>query len=166
MNQSEASLDPQKFSNLVVEYPTKNTKEKLQMQEELITSENLSPELLKSIFDAAFMESTTDEDGEVLVKESVTVRVKANMEQKNRIRLYCIFSFEENSTQLARLECVNRITGDYAMLKASVHDNLLIIAYDMWIAGGITKKNLVTGLKFFATIPHDAIADYGQEIVQ
>ena len=136
------------------------------MQDDLITPDNLSPELVKSVFDAAFMDATLDDDGQVIVQDAISVRVRANNEQKDRIRFIGVFGFKEDSTFLSRLECVNKINNEYIMIRATVHEQLLIFDYDFWIVGGITKKALVTGLKRFATIPHDAVADHGQGIVE
>ena len=52
------------------------------------------------------------------------------------------------------------------MIRASVHDELLVFDYDFYIVGGITKKALVMALKRFATIPRGAVAEHGQGIVE
>ena len=141
-------------------------KEDLNMLNEQITSDNLSAELLKSVFDAAFMEATLDEDGEIVVKDAVSVRVRVNMEQKDRIRFTTVFGFKDDSSPLARLECVNRINIEYILICASVQEDLLLIRYDLWVQGGIEKKALVMALKRFATIPYGAVADHGQGVVE
>jgi hypothetical protein len=170
--QAQTSLDSRQGKNVKEVDSNNNTeKEDLQMQNELITSDNLSPELLKSVFDSAFMEATLDDDGEVIVQDAIRVRVRANMERKDRIRFISIFGFKDDSKPLSRLECVNRINSEYVMVRAvsyenSAHEKLLIFDYDFWIVGGITKKALVMALKQFATIPHDAVADHGQGIVE
>ncbi len=83
------------------------------MQDELITSDNLSPELLKSLFDAAYMEPTVDKDAEIILQEAdVDVRVIADMENKDRIHFMTVFGFKEDSKPLARLECANRINKE------------------------------------------------------
>ena len=136
------------------------------MLNEQITSDNLSAELLKSVFDAAFMDATLDEDGEIVVKEAVNVRVRVNMEQKDRIRFLSVFGFKDDSSPLARLECVNRINSEYILICASVQEDLLLFRYDLWVQGGIEKKALVMALKRFSSIPQDAIVDHGSEIVE
>ena len=143
-----------------------NTKENMQMSEDLITSDNLSTEMLKAVFDAAFMETKVDNDGEIIVQEKLKVRVRVNEERKDRIRLLSIFGFKSDSSPLARLQCVNQINVEYIMVCASAEQNLLFFRYDLMVAGGLTKKALVMAVKRFATIPLGAVADHGKDIVE
>ena len=77
--------------------------EKAQMQDDLITGDNVSAELVKSVFDAAFMEASIDSDGDVLVKDAVRVFVRVP-EKKDRLRMFCLFGFKSNASQLAQLQ--------------------------------------------------------------
>ncbi|MCK6622032.1 MAG: YbjN domain-containing protein [Calditrichaceae bacterium] len=137
------------------------------MADELITPENLSVDLLKAIFDAAYMNFSVEEGKELKVKDSCTVWVSPDLERKNRIRLYAIFAFKESSSQSDRLECVNRINNEYIMIRASVTDKgLLFFEYDLMLDGGLTKKALVSAIKRFASIPHGAVEEHGASIVE
>ena len=139
--------------------------EKAQMQDDLITSDNVSAELVKSVFDAAFMEASIDSDGDVLVKDAVRVFVRVP-EKKDRLRMFCLFGFKSNSSQLAQLQCVNLINAEYLIVSASVQNGKLIFRYDLLLGGGLTKKALVMAVKRFAMIPQEAVADHGKEIVE
>ncbi len=44
------------------------------MQDDLITTENISGPLLQSLFEDAYMDAQLDDDGEILVKDDVWVR--------------------------------------------------------------------------------------------
>ncbi len=137
------------------------------MSESLITPENLSMDLLEEVFDAAYMESSIDEDGDLKVLDACTVYLRPDLERKERIRLLAIFAFEEASTMADRLICVNNINNEYIVVTASASDNgLLIFRYDLMLAGGMTKKALVLSVKRFASIPKDAIQDHGSSIVR
>lgn len=142
------------------------TKENMQMPDDLITSDNLSPELLKAVFDAAFMEAKLDDKGELIVEDAVKVRLIVNQERKDRIRFISLFGFKSDSSQLARLQCANLINAEYIMVCASAEEDLLFFRYDLMVAGGVTKKALVMAVKRFATIPQDAVADHGKDIVE
>jgi hypothetical protein len=139
--------------------------EKEQMPDDLITSDNVSPELVKSVFDAAFMDATIDSDGDVLVKDAVRVFVRMP-EKKDRLRLFCLFGFKSNASQTAQLQCVNLINAEYIMICASAQNSKLVFRYDLLIGSGITKKTLVHAVKRFAMIPQEAVADHGKEIVE
>lgn len=136
------------------------------MSDNMITSDNLSVEMLKGIFEDAYIETSIDDDGDILVKEACKVFVRPDMERKNRIRFFTIFGFNDSASQMDRLDCVNKINNEYIMVTACATDNGgLIFRYDMSIEGGLPKKSLVLALKRFASVPHDAAADHGQGLV-
>ncbi len=137
------------------------------MHEDLITPENLSIDLLKATFDAAYMDTRLDEDSDLVVKDDVSVRIRIDEKRKNRIRFLTIFGFKDGVPKTDKLDCVNNINNDYIMLCASSTDNdLLIFRYDIMLYEGITKKDLVLSVKRFATIPHDAVNEYGSDLVE
>ncbi len=157
--------EPEREIKTGKELTSSNRMENTQMQEELITSENLNIELVKSVFDSAFMDATLD-DGEVIVQDAIRVRIKVNQERKDRINLYCVFGFKSTSSQIARLQCANQINVDYLMVRAAVIDDILLFSYDLIVTGGITKKELVMTLKRFAGIPQAAVREFGNDIVE
>lgn len=136
------------------------------MSEELITPENLSKELLKSVLDAAFMEAYFDQDGDLTVKEHVTCYLYPS-QSRDRIRFMAQFKFKPGADLLERLECVNHINEEYVVVRASVGANdRLRFTYDLPTAGGITRKALVLTLKRFCSIPHEAVREYGADLVE
>jgi len=138
------------------------------MPDEMITPENLSKELLKSILEAAYMDVSYDKDGDIRVKEKVTCFVFPNEKWKDRITLCAIFGFKPHATPLQRLECVNRINSEYAILRAVVGKNdTLRFTYDILLeGGGITPKAFVLTLKRFCSVPHDAVGARGADLIE
>lgn len=137
------------------------------MAEEMITPDNLSINLLKSTFEAAYMDVSQDSDDGLKIEEACGVFIRPDLESKNRISLYAVFGFKDRSKKIQRLECVNRINEDYIMVCAFATDNgLLFFKYDIMLDGGLTKKALVLAVKRFASIPHAAVQDYGGDIVE
>jgi hypothetical protein len=136
------------------------------MTEELITPDNLSKEYLKSIFDAAFMETSYDKDGDLKVKEGLNCFVFPEQGRKDRVRLMVMFSFKPDASELLRLQAVNRINSEYIIVKATVAENdTLVFVWDIPIVGGITKKAFVLAVKRFCSIPRDAVADCANDVV-
>jgi hypothetical protein len=86
-------------------YTKKNT-----MMDELITPENLSKELLKSVLDAALLDTSYDSEGDLKVKDRVNCFVFPNQERKDRVQLLALFGFKPETTELQRLQCANRST--------------------------------------------------------
>jgi hypothetical protein len=136
------------------------------MTDELITPENLSKELLKSTLDAALMDTSYDNEGDICVKEGIRCWVIPNAKFKDRIKLITIFGFEPGASQAQRLECANKINREYIVVKAYVGTNdSLVFEYDILVAGGITKKAFVLGVKRFCSIPRTAAVEHGTGII-
>jgi len=136
--------------------------------DEMITPDNLSKELLKSVLEAAYMDVSFDKDGDIKVKEKVTCFVFPNEKWKDRVTLCAIFGFKPNVSREERLECANRINSEYAIIRAVVGKNdTLRFTYDVLLeGGGISRKAFVLQLKRFCSIPHDAVADCGGDMVE
>jgi len=135
------------------------------MSDDLVTPENLTKELLHSIFDAAFMETSWDSDGDLRVKDQIHCFVLPT-EKKDRIRLISIFGFKDDASQVQRLECVNNINREYIMVRATSSNNdTLQFDYDIYVQGGIPKKAIILATKRFLSIPLDAVSDHGNELV-
>ncbi len=138
------------------------------MSDELITPENVSKESLKSLFDAAFMEAGYDKDGDLFVQDRCKCFIFCDEEdQKKRvIRLRTYFRFEAGASDAQRLKCVNEINANYLIVCAVANDRVLMFKHDIPLDGGITKKAFVLLVKRFCSIPHDAVSDYGSDIVE
>jgi hypothetical protein len=134
------------------------------MQEELITPENLSKELLKSVLDAAFMDTSYDHEGDLRVRERIACWVLLN-DAKDRISLLAQFGFKPESSQQQRLELANELNRQFIIIRAFVSANTnLRFQYDLMVSGGITKKAFVLLVKRFCGIPLGAIADVEREL--
>jgi hypothetical protein len=131
-----------------------------------ITSETLSKEALKAIFDAAFMDNVYDDEGDLRVKDRVNCWVLPS-ERRDRIQLMAVFRFKSTATRLQRLEFVNAVNKQYILIKAVAGNNdSLLFYFDILVGDGISGKTLMTCFKRFCDIPHDAVADLGKDIVE
>jgi len=135
------------------------------MSDQIITPDNVTREMLKSIFEAAFMTISIDSDGDIIVKEQCNCYVIPNKEQR-RIWLLTQFSFKPSASELEKLRCINKINKDYIMVRAVAADRNLRFTYDVILDGGVSSKTLVLTIKRFCAIPHEAVRDYGSDIVE
>ncbi len=135
------------------------------MDQDLITPENLSKEMLKAIFDDAMLETSFDADGDLRVREDISCFV---LPKNDRIRLLSVFGFKPHVSLQKRLEFVNRINSEYIIIRATVgsRNDTLFFDYDISIKGGITKKALVLATRRFLSIPRPAIQEYGSDLVE
>lgn len=135
------------------------------MPDDLITPDNVSNEMLKDLLDAAYMDFTVDDEGDICVRDKCRVFIWINS-ANTVLQLSASFAFKEDSAECDRLTAVNLINAHYLVIKASSEENnCLRFRYDFMLSGGITKKALVQGIKRFASIPHDAVKDYADSIV-
>lgn len=134
------------------------------MPVDLITPENVSVDLLKNVL-AAYLDTSFDEDGDLLVKGDCHVYVTI-VPDKSSIRLMTIFRTKEDSSVDARLGAVNKINSEFMIVKAHCTDNnKLIFTYYLMLAGGLTKNAFVRGTKLFDSIPRAAICEHAADIV-
>jgi superfamily II helicase len=136
------------------------------MTENLITPENVSMDLIKQALDAAFMEYTENEEGELVIAETCQVFLSIHGAKKT-IQLSSLFGFKKDSSELERLQAVNTINNDFIVIKAtSDSDDTLAFRYDFMLTGGLTTKALIQGIKRFAAVPQGAIAEHADAIVE
>ncbi|MFO7905031.1 MAG: YbjN domain-containing protein [Planctomycetota bacterium] len=136
------------------------------MSDELIIPDNLSKEVLKSIFDAALMDTSYDNDGDLVVKEQVRCVVLLS-KSNDRISYVTLFGFNPEVPQSARLECANRINSELIVVKAIVgNNNILRFEYDILVSGGISKKAIVLTLRRFCSIPRAAVSKFAEDLIE
>jgi hypothetical protein len=135
------------------------------MSEDLITMDNVSKEMLKDLFDAAFLETSYDSEGDLRVREKVNCIVFVFPDLR-KIQLAAYFGFKPNVPEIDKLRCVNNINNGFNIVRASVLNNeTLKFSYDIALDGGIGKRAIVFLLKRFCNIPHEAVHEHGRDIV-
>lgn len=137
------------------------------MSDEMISSENLTKEFLKSVFDSAYMEATVDGDGDLMVKEMVNCWVYPS-ESKDYVTLVSRFGFKESASALERLQCVNSMNYHFFLIRAMVvqEHSILRFDYDIYVGSGVSKKHFIQLVKKFCAVPHNAITKFGIELVK
>ncbi len=135
------------------------------MSNEIITPENLSKELLKSIFEAAFMETSIDAEGDLQVRDGIGCYVFA---REDRIRLMTLFRTKDGANRQELLEFANRVNDQYIIVRVTVAGKGTTISfdYDIPVKGGITKQAVVLATKRFLSIPINAIQEHGLNLIR
>jgi hypothetical protein len=136
------------------------------MNNDLITPENVSKEMLKSVFDAAYLNATLDSDDLLSVKEDSTIFISLN-EAKDKISLATYYRFTADSSEVRRLQLVNKINNEYIIVRAIAEsDDTLCFSWDISIEGGITPKNFVLSVRRFGSLPRAIIQNCETDIVE
>ena len=119
------------------------------MADEIVTGENLSQDMLKQLFEDAYMDTTVDTDGDIIVKDGYKCFLRADP-QGHWIRAYSIFRDSEEASQLDKLEFVNHVNDELVIIRASVASNgALVFEHYIPVEGGITKRAIVFAVKRF-----------------
>ena len=119
------------------------------MSEDLVTLDNVSKEMLKDLFDAAFLETSYDSEGDLRVREKVNCIVFVYKDLR-KVQFAAYFGFKPNVPEIDKLRCVNNINNDFNIVRASVLNNeTLKFSYDIALDGGILKYFEDTGGKHY-----------------
>jgi hypothetical protein len=122
----------------------------------------LSVEVLKSIFDAAFIETEMDEGGELFVKDDLCVWVEGNPDQ-DCFSYTSVFGIENDHKRVKLLDACNGFNTRFYGLKAFITENndTLVFNYTVLMKGGgtIAGKEIVRLLRFFQEAVSAALND-------
>ena len=132
---------------------------------ELITTENLSKDLLENIYQDACMSTTFDDDGDLRVGDG-GIKCYAFPKEKH-IKLMSIFGAEDGAQRAALVEFANQVNVEYIIVRVSISDkNSIFFETTIPVEGGITKKAVVLATKRFLSIPVQTIVEHGKDLVK
>ncbi|MEK9185182.1 MAG: YbjN domain-containing protein [Patescibacteria group bacterium] len=138
------------------------------MSDELVTPENVSKEMLRSMFAAASLETSFDRDGDLVVSDGV-FKGFVLLDDKNRsIKLMVVYDAEPSATKSDLLEFVNRINYDYMIICAVFVPEHHTVCFDFYICltGGVSQANIVYTTKCFLRIPLVAVKKHGSQFIK
>ncbi len=120
------------------------------MEDEIISSENITQDLLKGYFDKAYFSTFLDDKGNLFIKDRYRVYLDINPKKSN-ITFSIIFNFRADCTELDRLGLANTINNELNQIKAISGTNRITIEYDVWIEGGALVKNIISAYRSFVS---------------
>ena len=134
------------------------------MATELVTPDNVSVEMLRDLYDAAYMDVTLDEEHGVLrIREELAARAHLS-ESKERIQLLAVYGVKEEAQRIERLELVNRINENYVLIRAGIDDDGdLWFDYCILVKGGLTKKAIVQATRAFLMLVPKAVNECDED---
>lgn len=126
------------------------------------TIEQLSTDVLKTIFDAAFLDSTIDEDGDLCVEDGMKVWVHG-MPEKDSFGYTAYFGISSSVERIKLLEACNSFNETYLGLKATATEGNEAIAFNYTVlmkgGGKIEAKEIVRLLRYFQDVVRNALGD-------
>lgn len=127
------------------------------MTDDLITPENNTIELLKSLYETAYMDTKIDERGYLRVQDGSTWCFVIPSMDLGRIQFVAPFGIKDGMGRLDLLESANRVNREYIMIRTTVEDDgSIFFEHDISIRGGLPKKTLILTTKRFLSIPRQA----------
>lgn len=126
------------------------------MTEEIVSSENLSLQLLKDLFTSAYLKvDSIDANFIRVTEEDLWVRVNVDEQGKRFIHFTVAFPLDKQKTHAQRLEFINRVNATLIFIRAELFspkdsDEFAAFDYHLWVEGGVTKHNIISTLREFA----------------
>lgn len=116
--------------------------------QKVIQPNEITPEYLAEIFDAALLEVTGVEEDYIKVKDVFEYYVDIDA-AKRYVSFSASFAFKSGSKKADISEFLNRINTEVALVKAYTNDDFTAITYIyyFWTDGGFTAKSLAGSLK-------------------
>lgn len=134
------------------------------MTSDLINSENISKERLKELYDAAFMHTSFDDDGDLMVNDGGYFCFAFPAE--GTVRLMAIFRTNPSLKPQRLLEFANRINQEFIMVRATIASNsAVVIDYYLLLEGGMTPRSIVSATKRLLQVTTQAISEHGDGII-
>ncbi len=117
-----------------------------------LTSETITPQKIKDIFEAAFIDVQLDSDGDVVVRDRFNVFLIIG-QSRDFLQLAAFFGAKEGRTDEARLRFANRVNDELMMVRAAVtRTGRFCFDYYLPLAEGIEPRTLVVEVRRFQEI--------------
>lgn len=118
----------------------------------LVTTDELSPSLLKETFENAYIEVLEVKDTYIKVKDVFTVYMDID-KSKRYVAFNSTYNLAEGTSPAKALALMNKLNAEVALLKAyyTESSNTITYYYYFWTDGGFTQKSLVSALKLYKT---------------
>jgi hypothetical protein len=124
---------------------------------EVVQADAVTKDLLKALLDAAYMNVSIDEDGDVMVKDTFRFWV-IPAENGRWVRMFAQFKGNPEATMGAKLEYVNTVNRDLHVVRAYLRDNGGF-TFDQYIPveGGVSRRSIVFAVRGFDSLLKSAL---------
>jgi len=127
------------------------------MKDEIVSKDNLSKELLREVFEDAYMEVTYDSDGDLMIKDQYTHYVEVDKDSRF-VAYRCNLRGNENATEMDRFKYVGMINREVIAIRVAETQSGYSFDCYLWVEGGVTKRNIVLTFKRFASLVEYALS--------
>jgi len=129
------------------------------VSDELILPEAINSDVLKKLFEDAYMDVSVDTDGDLIVKDNYRCYLRPDPDGR-LISIYAIFGSNPASVDQDKLAYVNKVNDQVKMIRASVSANgKFFYDYYLSVEGGITKRAVVLAVRRFFSCLSSALKE-------
>ncbi|HOY43703.1 MAG TPA: YbjN domain-containing protein [bacterium] len=116
--------------------------------DEIVQKDAVTIQWLHKLFDDAYMKTSIDKEGDLMVQGSHKIWVEVDGKQRF-VRFMSAFNTDGKAANTAILEYVNLVNTEQIFIRANALKNTVIYDYYLWMEGGVTRKNFVFACKEF-----------------
>ncbi len=123
------------------------------MANDIVQPEDVSKDMLLSLFRAAYMDVSLDSDGDIMLKDVYRSWVFPSNDGR-LIRLMSQFNVNPKASHADKLAYVNKVNDEIVLIRACVTANGSIrYDYHISVQGGTTRQGIVMAVKrFYSTL--------------
>ncbi|MGW0433718.1 YbjN domain-containing protein [Micromonospora sp. NPDC003197] len=123
----------------------------------MLNPEDVTTEGLRKIFDDAYLETSLDGDGDLVVRDNYSVLVLPR-ENGERIRLMSMFGVDPESALEDRLQLANKINDVMVLVRASLSQHGgFCFDYDITVTGGLPIRTFMATFRRFLRCMEEAL---------
>ena len=131
----------------------------------MIQPEAINSDVLKKLFEDAYMETSVDTDGDVIVKDNYRCYLRPDQDGR-LISVYAIFGCQPNASQADKLAYINRVNDQVKMVRASVSSNgKFFFDYYISVEGGVSRRSIVMSVRRFFSCLGSALREDSGNVV-
>jgi hypothetical protein len=131
----------------------------------MILPEAINSDVLKKLFEDAYMETSVDTDGDVIVKDNYRCYLRPDQDGR-LISVYAIFGCQPNASQADKLAYINRVNDQVKMVRASVSSNgKFFFDYYISVEGGVSRRSIVMSVRRFFSCLGSALREDSGNVV-
>ena len=135
------------------------------MADELVYPEGMSSDLLKHLFEEAYMEVTVDTDGDLIVKDNYRCYLRPDPDGR-LISVYAIFGANPAAVDATKMAYVNHVNDQIKLIRASVSaSGKFFFDYYVSVEGGVTKRAIVLAVRRFFGCLNQALREDTENVV-
>ena len=126
------------------------------MKDKIISPKNISSELLKQLFEDAYLDASIDKKtGNIIIKENWSTWIYID-EEKRYFSFNISFTIKKKSKLVDRVEYTHNVSKEFILIKAYNDNGGITFSTYIWLEGGVTPKNIIKTYKAFVWVTGDS----------